>query len=212
MDFLSNNVGPIAQGAGMISTIAGAATSAKGVKAEAKGNAQAELFNAGMAATNAKTALMNADYAGEAGAITSGIQGMKTRQAVAGILAGQAAGGVDVTSESAVNVRASESQKGMFDAMTIQSNAAREAYGFQTEAVNLRAQEKLHRNNAVYTKQAGDITAKSTLLSGIGTASNSFAEYMMKNSVVGGSGGGTTGGGGGSSYYEGSNTWIDWNS
>lgn len=187
MGFLSDPsmTGPINQGAGMISTIAGSMISARGERTAGKAAASADLFNAGVAATNAQIALQNATYAGQAGEVAVGIQGLKTAEAVGGIKAGQAASGVDVNSESAVNVRASESAKGMFDALTIRSNAAKEAYGFQTQAADFSAQSANFKNQAVFDRQAGNIKAKSTLLSGIAQAGKGFSNYMLQNSLAG---------------------------
>lgn len=213
MGFLTENAGMISQGAGAISTIAGSMISARGEKAAGNAAANADLYNAGVASTNADIALQNATYAGQAGEVAVGIRGMETAAAVGGIKAGQAASGVDVTSQSATNVRASESARGMFDALTIRSNAAKEAYGFQTASADDRAAAANFRNQAVYDRQAGKVKARATMLSGLGQAGSNFSDYMMKNSINKSE---TTGGGeqtatsGSSTYYPKSDTWIDW--
>lgn len=185
MGFIADNAGAIGQGAGMISTIAGAHISAQGEKQAGKAAASANLFNAGVASTNAEIALQNATYAGHAGQADTGIQGMNTAAAVAGLKTGQAASGVDINTKSATEVRASESAKGMLDALMIQSNAAKQAYGFQTDAADFRASSANFKNQAIYDRQAGNMRAKSTLLSGYAQAGKGFSDYMMQNSITG---------------------------
>lgn len=185
MGFLAENAGAISQGSGMLSTIAGSMISAQGERQAGKAAAQADLFNSSVAATNSEIALQNATFAGHAGQAEMGIEGMKTAAALGGLKAGQAASGVDINSASAVNVRASESAKGMLDALMIQSNAAKQAYGFQTDSADYTAQSANFKNQAVFDRQAGNIKARATLLSGVSQAGKGFSDYMLQNSITG---------------------------
>lgn len=144
-----------------------------GIGAIQQGNAAsaASAYNAQMAANNAKIATQNAAFTAAEGEANSAQEQAKTRATVAATLANQGASGVDVNTGSAVDVRASESKLGMLNAMTIRSNAARQAYGYQTEAASDRAQSNVYKSQAKNDKTAGYLNAGATVLGGLGQAS-----------------------------------------
>jgi hypothetical protein len=80
--------------------------------------------------------------------------------------AAQAASGIDVNSGSAVSVQASERMLGMLDALTIRSNAARAAYGYQAEAGNEIARSKMLRQRGKMARISGLMDASGTILEG----------------------------------------------
>lgn len=82
--------------------------------------------------------------------------------------AGYAASGVDVTSGSAVDVESSTALVNELNAQIIRSNAAREAWGFQTQAGNFRLRAQLAR-------QTGQAQGDEAILAGItGGATNAL--------------------------------------
>lgn len=123
-------------------------------------------YNSQVQANNAQIAQNNAALAGEQGAANAGIEQQKTRAAVGGIKAAQAANGIDVNSGSAVDVRSSAAELGELNAITIRSNAAKTAYGYQTQQSSDMAQSQLDRQEAKFDVQAGYMNAGTTLLSG----------------------------------------------
>lgn len=81
------------------------------------------------------------------------------RTSVRGIIgqqrAGQAASGVDVGFGSAVDVQADAAMLGELDALTIRNNAAREAWGYQVQAADLRKRAAITRKEGVNQAAAG---------------------------------------------------------
>lgn len=183
-------MGFLFQGASANATMQGAKVAAQGDILAGQAASQADIFNAGVAETNAQILKQGATWAGQAGEAEAGLSGMKTRAAVAGIKADQAAAGVDVNVGSAVDVRASEASKGMQDALTIRANAAKQAYGLQTQSASETAQASLYKSMAPYEIQAANLKSKATILSGKSQVASQFGNYLMNTSLTGGGAGG----------------------
>jgi len=158
--------------AGMVA--GGAATSAYGQYQTGTANAAAAGYNSAIAGENAKFSEQRAEWAAELGDQEAGISQLKTRAGVAAIKTNQGASGVDINSGSSVAVRDSARVLGMMDAMTIRSNAAREAYGYKMDALNNRAQSELSIQKGKAAGNAGAIGAGSTIISGGGDTYNTY--------------------------------------
>lgn len=78
--------------------------------------------------------------------------------------AGFAGQGVDVNSGSALDVQADAAFLGELDALTIRTNAARDAQGFRDQAQNSRMGGTAARNQA-YGQAAGTVLSSASLLS-----------------------------------------------
>lgn len=154
---------------GTVASLAGTAFSVLG----ALGQGQAQ---AAAAKSNAVVARQHAQEAAREGEIKAEADSQKTRAQAAGILANQGASGVDVNSKSSVDVRSSAAELGELSAINIRANAAREAYGYQTEANNFSSEAKNDR-------MASYIGAGSTLLGGLGNASTNYATYQQNASL-----------------------------
>ncbi len=176
-------MGSVLQGIGSVAQVAGAHIAAQGQINTANANAQAAVFNEGVALNNAEILTGNATRVGQAGDVQAGASELQTRAQVAGIKTNQAAAGVDVNSGSAVNVRNSAASVGMLNALTVRSNAAKQAYGMETEAANQVAQAKLDKSEAAYDVAGGNLAARATILGGAGAASSSFGNYLLQNSL-----------------------------
>lgn len=152
-----------------------------------KGNAAASAanYNASIAENNATIAKQNATFAGEEGEQKAAESEAKTRAQVGGLLASQGASGIDVNKGSSANVQASASEVGMLDALNIRSNAARQAYGYQTQAASYTAQAALDKKQAKQDKTAGYIGAFTTVLGDAATAgaSGSYPNWLSRNSL-----------------------------
>ncbi len=157
-------------------TMAIASMAMGAISAIQKGSAESSAANAQsqIARNNAQIQQENANYAGQVGEIKAESQGLKTRGQLGQVKANQAASGVDVNSGSAADVRSSISQIGMQDAMTIKSNAARQAYGNQLEAQQDTTQSKLYKAQAKNAKTSGVIGAAGSLLSGASSYGKTF--------------------------------------
>ena len=112
---------------------------------------------------------------------------METRARIGAAKAAQGAGGVDVNTGSAASVRAGMDETGFTDTETIRSNAARQTYGYLTQASNFEAQAKLDENSGDAAMAAGFVGGLSSLLSG---SSSAFGSYNTNTAKFGGGGGG----------------------
>ena len=156
--------------------VAGAAVSAYGsAEAGAAGKASAD-YQAQVARNNAMIAQQNATWTAESGESKVAAQGMKTAANVGTAKAAQGASNIDVNSGSASDVRTSEAKLGALDALTIRSNSAREAYGYEVTAGSETAKAGLLQGEGEQAQTAGDIGALSSFLSG---ASSVGSKYQM---------------------------------
>lgn len=92
-------------------------------------------YEATVANTNAKLAQLQSKQTLEAGDIEASRKDLQTQQAVGATRAQQGASGVDVASGSSALVRNSIQSVGQQDELTIRSNAQKQAWGYQTEAM-----------------------------------------------------------------------------
>lgn len=176
-----------------IATVATTAVSAFGQMQQGKAAQQSANYSAQIQANNAEIAKQNASLRMQQGNAAVEVEQLKNRAKIGAITANQAASGVDVTSDSATDVRSSAAETGMLNAINIRSNAAREAYGYQVDATNATAQSQLDRAEGKNAKKAGYLEAGTTLLSG---GLDAYKTYGGNKSLAGGS----------------NNTgWVDWN-
>lgn len=155
---------------GLWSSIGGSVLGALGQMKQGKAASQAAQYNATVAANNANISRQNAINAGHEGEIAAAQAQQETRAKVGAIKADQGASGVDLNSGSSIDVRSSAAQTGQLNAITLRSNAARKAYGYQLEASGQDAQSQLDLSTAKNEKSAGLLNASTTLLSGVGNA------------------------------------------
>lgn len=145
-------------------TIASMGASALGSIAQGRAASNSAKYNAAVAANNAIIADQNAKWASQEGNAKVSAQGIRNAQNMGTLKANQGASGVTVGTGSNAEVQASQAAIGQLDAMTIRSNAAREAYGYLTQSNSFKAQEQLDRSQAKYAKQAGYLGAANSLL------------------------------------------------
>lgn len=166
-------------------SLGSAAVGAYGAYQTGQAEKASALYNAKAALQNAQMAKTNAGLASEAGATQANMSEQRTRATVGAIKANQAASGVDVNSGSAVDVRSSAAELGELDALTVRSNATKEAYGYQTQAHNFETQSGLDKFEAANDATAGMINASSTFLGGAGNAANEYVNYRMAGGFSG---------------------------
>lgn len=132
-------------------------------------NAKQEgAFSSGMFKQNAVLKDQAANEAITAGNSSADWQRVRTGQAVGTQRAVQAANGIDVNSGSAAQLQDDTAMIGELDALTLQNNAAREAYGYRIQAQQDRA-------NAAQTLTNAGNKATGSILGGLGSAFGSFA-------------------------------------
>lgn len=157
----------------------GGAAGAYGSYMQGQATAGAAKYNAAISKEQAALSEQKATMAGQAGEQQAAMQEQKTRATVGAIKAAQAGSGLEVDVGSAPDVRASAAELGQLDALTIRSNAAKEAYGYRTQAVSEKAQSALDEFEAKSASEAGTIGAASTFLGGLGSAATNWAKYQM---------------------------------
>lgn len=173
----------IATIASLATTAVGGIISAFGQAGAGQSNAAASMYQAQVARNNQTIAQQNAELVTQAGAAASEQEGMKTRSTVGAIKAAQAASNIDVNSGSAVDVRSSASELGELNQLTVRSNAARQAYGYESIGANYGAQAQIDTMQAQSAVRAGTIGEFSTLL---GTASSVGSKYAQWQQSAGG--------------------------
>lgn len=129
---------------------AGGAEKRAGEREEAAAQDQANLLD-----WNAKVSELQAQDAIARGAEEESRFRMSVRQMLGAQRAGIAAGGVDVGFGSALDVQEDTAYLGELDALTIRTNAAREAWGFKIEAEDQRRQAGIVRKAGRYAAMAG---------------------------------------------------------
>ena len=105
-----------------------------------------------------------------------------TQQVIGAQRAGLAASGVDISTGSAVDVQAEAARVGELDALTIRNNARREAYGFQVQAAQDRAQAVMAHAAGANTAQSLRNQSYGTLLTGAANTYGIYKQYGMGGS------------------------------
>ncbi len=166
-------------GIGIFSSLFGGLTQAAGAKQLGAAQAQMYQYQAGVAETNQQIAEQNRNYALQAGEITAEQYGIKATQEKGQIRVAQGASNIDVGTGSPVAVRAGENVKVGLDLGQIRSNAARVAYGYETEATQATAQAGLYGQAAKTSVLAGDISATGSLVSTAGAVSDKWLQAQQ---------------------------------
>ena len=146
------------------------AQQAGAAKQAADYNAQVANNNAIIAAQQRSTTLQQ----GEAEAHKS----MRDQAQMIGAQRAQmSANGIDLTQGSAQDILASTKFLGGLDVNTIQSNAARQAWGYSVQGMNDKSAANLEtwRANSINPSQIGAMSAGTSILSSIGSAATSYA-------------------------------------
>ena len=168
--------------AGLAMAAIGTGVSAMGQMQQASAAKASADYQAKVAEGNAQIASQNATMAAASGEAQAAISEQKTRAAVGAELAAQGSSGVDINSPTATAVRKSQDMTGQLDAQTIRSNAARTAYGYETQSTNFENQSSADTAQGNNAMTAGEVGAGGSLLSGVGNASLNYAGVMNKAS------------------------------
>ena len=158
--------------------LAGAATSAVGALSTGEAQSRNSAYQAQVAANNANIARENAGMETQAGETTSANRELKGRMQIGATKAGQAASGVDVNTGSFVGARAGEAKTAMLDALTIRSNAAKNAWALENQASNYQAQSGLDTAQSQQEASAAPIAATGSLLSGASSVGGNYYRYL----------------------------------
>jgi hypothetical protein len=164
--------------------LAASGLSALGTLSQSRAASQAASYNAQVATQNAQIATTNANMTGAQGEAAVGVAGAKTRAAAAGELANQGASGLDVNKGSAVDVRASTAEVGELNALTIRSQAAQTAYGYQTQAAGYQGTAALDKFESTADQEGGELKGASTLLGTVANPNYNYLNFLDSGSSI----------------------------
>lgn len=168
---------PFAYVAAVVAVV-GAGIGAYSASEQASYQKQQADYQAKVAANNAKIAEYQRQAALQQGQADAEKAMTEQAQMLSRQRASLAANGVDVTQGSALDVLASTKFMGQQDVNAIQSNAAREAWGYDVSGGNAIASSNLERWKAstINPTKQGVMTGASSLLS----SASSYASYKAK--------------------------------
>lgn len=144
-------IGAIGTTAGVIGQIKAGNAAKRASEAGARASessAQLSDYNAGVAELQAADAVAR-------GGLDQSLSRQQTKQVIGSQRAGQAAGNIDVSMGSALDVQGDAVFLGELDAHTIANNAAREAWGYKVEAYNYSKQADIQRKEGGMQLLAG---------------------------------------------------------
>jgi hypothetical protein len=181
-------IAPVAAGAaggslfgpiGMAIGAAGGAISAFGTYEGMEAQSRNAAFQAQVAANNAKIAMQNYNLQIESGEGQVANKEMELRSQLGSQKAGQAASGVDVNSGSFAKARAGTAEIGTLDTLTMRSNNARQAYGYEVAATSDTAESELLSQESQQASSLAPIAGVGSLLSSASTTGGSYAKYLQ---------------------------------
>jgi hypothetical protein len=153
---------------------AGDAAKKAGEQGQKASESQAQLadFNASVAELQAKDAI-------ERGAEAESRFRTTIRSTIGSQRAGIAAGNIDVGFGSAVDTQADAAFLGELDAMTIRTNAAREAWGYQVQGQDMHKRAEIARKEGVYLEAAGRQNQQSAYIGAVGAGLGGGASLLQ---------------------------------
>lgn len=142
-----------------------------GKEAKKVGEAQRDAAesSAGLSDYNANVAELQAADAVDRGEEAEQQYRSTIRRTVATQRVGFAASNIDVGFGSALDVQADVAYLGELDALTIRTNAAREAWGYQVQAQDNRLRGDIQRREGVMLEAAGRSNQTAARLGAVGT-------------------------------------------
>ena len=180
--------------------VVGAATlSGIGAAQQADAAQKAAAYNAQVASNNATIDAQNRSSTLQQGEMDTQTAMRKQAQMIGAQRAQMSANGLDITQGSAQDMLASTKFLGGIDVNTIQSNAARQAWGYSIQGMNDQnaATMETWKANSINPAAIGAMAAGGSLLSAAGGAFASSSANGNGYQMGGGGGGGGDGGGGG---------------
>lgn len=164
--------------AGAAATVVGTGISVYGAMQTASAQSKAADAQAQQARNNAILAGRAADDATARGDIAAQQKANQTNQLLGQQRVGLAANGVDPNSGSALDLQSDVAGNGELDQLTIKSNAAREAAGYQAQGMNYSTQASIDEADSQNALSAGALKATSSLIGGAGSVASSWYQFQ----------------------------------
>ena len=169
--------------AALVLTAASAAISAYGAHEQGVAESNAANYQAQVARNNQIVANQNAQMALQTGQQQVAAKQQQTSQMIGEQRAAVAASNIDPNSGSARRIQGDTAGLGALDAATIKNNAARTAYGYQTQGTDFAAQAQLLQSQSSSAASAGNLSAFGSIVGGASSVANKWYTY---NKLYGG--------------------------
>ena len=157
----------ISQSAGAISQGLGAFNQASAIRAQGEAQARALRANAELAALQSADAIKRAGRASQQ-------QLQATRNLIGRQRAAFAGQGVEVNVGTPLDIQADTAALGALDALTLRQSGAREAFGFQFQAIGFREQARLTEIGATAARRATLLTGALNIARGAALTGAAF--------------------------------------
>jgi hypothetical protein len=158
----------------------GAAASAVGSYEQGRAASNAANYQAQVARNNQVIADQNASFALQQGQQQVAAKQQQTAQTISDQRAITAASGIDPNRGSSVRIQGDTAALGALDAATISNNAARTAWGYQTQAGDFGAQASLLQSQASSATASGELGAFSSIIGGASSVANKWLTYNQQ--------------------------------
>ncbi len=166
-----------------VAGIVGSATM-QGISSASQADAQQKsaAYNAQVASNNATIDAQNRSSSLQQGEMDAQNAMRKQASMIGDQRAQMSANGIDITQGSAQDMLASTKFLGGIDVNTIQSNAARQAWGYSVQGMNDQNASTMEtwKSNSTNPAAIGAMTAGGSLLSSVGSAAASYAAAKIK--------------------------------
>lgn len=163
-------------------SVIGTGMSAYGSMQQGKAAQSQANYQAAVARNNKIIADRQADDAIKRGSVEEAAYRRQVSQLAGRQRATLAANGVVVDQGSALDITEDTAEYGELDALTIRSNAEREAYGYRVQGQNFEADAGLYDATGANARSAGNFGAVSNLISGAGSVASKW--YGFKSEGV----------------------------
>lgn len=171
----------VMMGASLALAAGGTAMQVMGQQQQAAAQASAANYQAQVARNAQAVAKMNSDNALKVGLISEDRQRAQTSLIEGKQRASLASQGGDITDGSAVDIIGDTARAGESDALTIRSNAARQAWGYEVAGAGYGAQAGLSGMQAANATANLPFGIGSSLLGGASSVANKWSMYQQGN-------------------------------
>jgi hypothetical protein len=161
-------------------TAVGAVSSAVGAYEQGQAASSAANYQAQVARNNQVIADQNASFALQQGQQQVAAKQQQTAQTISDQRAITAASGIDPNRGSSVRIQGDTAALGSLDAATISNNAARTAWGYQTQGADFGAQASLLSSQASSASAGGELGAFSSIIGGSSSVANKWLTYNQQ--------------------------------
>ncbi len=168
---------------------AGSVIQGMGAKSSADAQSAMYTYQAGVARANQTIADQNAKWETQSGEVEAQQAGLRAEDERSKSTVAAAAGNIDVTTGSPVQVGKSITEIGGENQAIVRANAAKRAYGATVEGFEQGAQANIYDAASKNATTAGDIAELSSWVSGAGNVASKWTQMGTTFPTPGGGGG-----------------------